>query len=342
MTGGVKSDTAQDQVKINMVVSPERIFNQFESGAKCSFSVDIENVGLQVKQDDVANETNQDERYSGNFTVESTIYLRKEGRLFYGGQSISYISFLNNTMQDELQSLMIPPINGTTNIIFKYNLTKGYEILGVRSDENLVLYQRVNLYVQTYSASEGMDQLHVGQKIASYTAKYYIIDAVKREYIRGKFQDIKFEISLLNRLNSRQVQINKAYYENILDDINSTIIKGDYITALDKISNYYQFDQLILIDLLYINLNSTSNMADQYIFLKKDYNFLEINYNQLQIDFTNVYNMYKSKTTEVEQLNTKLVLLKQDSYLLFSLSVSIMLILGYLIGRRAHALASTR
>jgi len=333
--GGVKADTSQDQVKMSVTASPERVFNQFESGAKCSFSVDIENLGLQVKQGDIANETNPDERYSGNFTVESLIYLRKEGRLSYGGQSISYISFLNNTIQDEFQSLTIPPMNGTTNTIFRYDLTKGYEILGVRPDENLVLCQRVDLYVQTYSASEGMEQLHVGQRIASYKAKYYIIDAVKREYLRGKFQDIRSEISLLNRVNSGQVQINKAYYENILDAINSTIVNGDYVTALDKISNYYQFDQPVLIDLLYINLNSTGGMADQYVILKNNYNLLEIHYNQLQIDFTNVYNVYKLKAAEVEQLNVKLESLKQNSYLLFGLSVSIMLSLGYLIGRRA-------
>lgn len=333
--GGVKADTSQNQVKMSVTASPERVFNQFESGAKCSFSVEIENLGLQVKQGDIANETNPDERYSGNFTVESTIYLRKEGRLSYGGQSTSYIYFLNNTIQHEFQSLTIPPINETTNTIFRYNLTKGYEILGVRPDENLVLYQRVYLYVQTYSASEGMDQLHVGQRITSYKTTCYIIDTVKREYLRGKFQDIRSEISLLNRVNSRQVQINKAYYENILDAINSTIVNGDYVTALDKISNYYQFDQPVLIDLLYINLNSTGGMADQYVILKKNYDNLEANYNQLQTDFMDVYNEYGLKAAEVEQLNMKLESLKQNSYLLFGLSVSIMLSLGYLIGRRA-------
>jgi hypothetical protein len=335
MIGGVKADISEDQVKMTVTASPEREFNQFESGAKCSFSVDIENLGLQVKQGDVVNETNTDERYSGNFTVESTIYLRKEGRLSYGSQSTAYIYFLNNTIQDEYQSLAIPPINGTTNTFFRYNLTKGYEILGVRPDENLVLYQKVNLYVQTYSVSEGIDKLHVGRKIASYKATYYVIDAVKREYIKGKFQDIRYEISLLNMVNSEQVQINKAYYENILDAINSTIVNGDYVTALDKISNYYQFDQPVLTDLLYINLNSTGSMADQYIILKNDNNLLEANYNQLQIDFTNIYNVYKLKAAEVEQLNVKLGSLKQNSYLLFGLSASIMFSLGYLIGRRA-------
>jgi len=109
----------------------------------------------------------------------------------------------------------------------------------VRPDENLVLYFRVNVFVQTYSDKDGKYQLSLGDRIKTQRNDYYIIDFVKQEFIRGKFIDIKGEVGQLNNVNSEQVQIGKEYYTRLLDNLNSTINNGDYVNALELIQNYY-------------------------------------------------------------------------------------------------------
>jgi hypothetical protein len=76
----------------------------------------------------------------------------------------------------------------------------------------MVLYFRVNVFVQTYSDKNGGQQYHVGDRVKTQRNDYYIIDFVKREYLQGKLHDIKGDIDQLKNINSNQVKIGKEFY----------------------------------------------------------------------------------------------------------------------------------
>jgi hypothetical protein len=296
--------------------------------------VEIQNLGVSVQKGQVVNASDPTVKYSGNFTVETLFELRKQGRLYYGGQSVGYLTSLNNTQIDNYYSITIPPINGTLKYTFTYNLTKGSEIFGVRPDENLVLYFRVNVFVQTYSDKDGGYQLSVGDRVKTQRNDYYIIDFVKQEFIKGKFFDIKGEVGQLNNINSEQVQIGKEYYAKVLDDLNSTITRGDYVNALELIQNYYQFDQPKLVSLLFNNLNSTGQAADEYLKLKKDYETLDANHKQLESDYEAVLYLNNLQEKNLTQLKEQLQKSNENFLILSVTGIITMFAVGFLLGRR--------
>ncbi len=327
-------DQSPSPVKITTYTTPEPLLNQLTSGDKCSFQVEIQNLGVNVQKGYIVNASDSTVKYSGNFTIETLFELRKLGRLYYGGQSVGYLTSLNNTQIDNYYTITIPPINGTLRYTFTYNLTKGHEVIGVRPDENLVLYFRVNVFVQTYSDKDGGYQLRVGDRVKTQRNDYYIIDFVKQEFIRGKFLDIRGEVGQLNNINSGQVQIGKEYYTKVLDNLNSSITRGDYINALELIQNYYQFDQPKLVSLLFYNLNSTGQAADEYLKLKKDYATLDDNHKQLENDYEAVLNLNNLQERIITELKEQLQRSKEDFLILSVTGIVAMFTIGFLVGRR--------
>jgi hypothetical protein len=298
--------------------------------------VTVQNLGIDIQEGQIVNASIPSVKYSGNFTLETTFELRKQGRLFYNGQLVSYITSLNNTQIDNYYSLKIPPINGTFSNVFTYNLTKGYEIFGVRPDEDMVLYFRVNLFTQTYKDANGTRQLQLGNRIKTLRTDYFIVDFVKQEYLKGKLLDIKDEVGQLKNINSGQVQIGKDYFNNIVNNINSTITKSDYVNALQLILNYYQFDQPKLIGLLYTNLNSTGLAADNYIKLKQDYSTLNGQYGVLLKDFNTTLNLNQLQQENITQLETKTQNDKQSFIMLSVTGFVVMFLLGLLFESKLH------
>jgi hypothetical protein len=330
----VLSAQSPSPVVITTYTTPEPILHQLTSGDKCSFRVEIQNLGVSVQMGQVVNASDPTVKYSGNFTVEALFELRTQGRLYYGGQSIGYITSLNNTQIDNYYSTTIPPINQTLKYTFTYNLTKGYETFGVRPDENLVLYFRVNVFVQTYSDKDGEYRLNVGDRVKTLRNDYYIIEFVKKEFIEGKFSDIKGELGQLNNINSDQVQIGKEYYIKLLDNLNSTIKRGDYVNALELIENYYQFEQPNLVSLLFSNLNSTGQAADEYLNLKKDYATLDANHRLLESDYEAVLYLNNLQESYITQLKEQIQNSKVDLLILSVTGIITMFAVGFILGRK--------
>jgi hypothetical protein len=329
-------DTIQSPAKITVVTTPEPHLDQLTSGDRCMFRVTVQNLGVTVQAGQVVNASIPNVKYSGNFTLETSFELRKQGRIFYNGQSISYITSLNNTVIDNYYSLRIPPINGTLNNVFTYNLTKGYEVFGIRPDEDMVLYFRINLFVQTYREAGESHQLMVGVKINTQRNDFYVQDFVKREYLMGKFLDIKGEIGQLKNINSAQVQIGKDYFYNVVSGINATMTRGDYVNSLQLILNYYQFDQPKLLALLYTNLNSTGITADNYIKLKQDYSNLNGRYNVLLGDFNQALKLNQLQQDNITQLEAKAQADRQNFISQSITGIIVLFLVGLLFGSRFH------
>jgi hypothetical protein len=327
-------DPTPSSVSITVHTTPEPFLNQLTSGDRCSFLVEIQNLGVSVQRGQVVNASDPTVKYSGNFTVETTFELRKQGGLFYGGQSVSYITSLNNTQIDNYYTITIPPIGEALRYTFTYNLTKGYEILGVRPDENMVLYFRVNVFVQTYSDEGGTYQLRVGDRITTKRSDYYVIDFVKQEYLKGKLLDIRGDVEQLKNINSDQVKIGKDYYARVLSDLNSSITRGDYVTALEQMQNYYQFDQPTLILLLFGNLNSTAETAGEYLNLKNEYTTLNATYGVIKHDFDILLNINNLQGERITQLAEQLQNTKDGFMTLAVTGIMVMFAVGFLVGRR--------
>ena len=332
----VLCDTPVSLAKITIITTPEPYLKQLTSGDRCLFQVTVQNLGVDVLEGQVVNASIPNVKYSGNFTLETTSELRKLGRLYFNGQSESYITSLNNTQIDNYNSLKIPPINGSLSRVFTYNLTKGYEAFGVRPDEDMVLYFKVNLFVQTYKEVNGTHQLQVGKIIKTQRNDYYIVDFVKQEYLKGKFLDIAGEIGALKNINSNQVKIGKDYFNNIVNGINTTLTKGDYVNALQLILNYYQLDQPKLIALLYTNLNSTGQAADSYFILKQDYSTLSGQYTVLQKDFDAVLKLNQLQQENLTNLEVKAQSDRHDFIILSLIGFVVFLLVGLLLGNRLH------
>jgi hypothetical protein len=305
----VFSQTSEEVIGLSIKTTPEPYLNQLTSGDRYRFKVEITNLGVNVAPGQIINASEPWEKYSGNFTVESVFELRKYGGYGYGGQSVSYITSLNNTQIDNYYSIEIPPLGEKMTYVFTYNLTKGYEVFGVRPDENMVLYFRVNVFIQSYSDKDGGYQLHVGERVKTQRNDYYVIDFVKQEYLKGKLKDIAIDVGWLERINSPQVQIGKDYYRNLLTSLNSSITTGNLVLALDQVQRYYQVDQPTLMDLLFYNLNVTSTTANQYATLRGEYDTLNGQYAVLQTDFESLLTANQLQAKEIVDLEAQA---KQD------------------------------
>jgi hypothetical protein len=332
MPGTALSETPPDPVSITVKTTPEPYLSQLTSGDRCVFNVEIRNLAINIQQGQIVNASDPTVKYSGNFTVESTFEIRKQGIYYYGGQSVSYITGLNNTQIDNYYSITIPPIGETLTYTFTYNLTKGYEVFGVRPDENMVLYFRVNVFVQTYSDKDGIQQFQVGDRVKTLRNDYYIIDFVKREYLQGKLQDIRADVDQLNNINSPQVKIGKAFYQNALNNLNSSLTKGDLVTALQQVQNYYLFDQPTLIALLFRNLNSTATTADAYTPLLANYTALNGKYEVLHSDFETILNANNIQTAAIAELEIQLQRTRDNLLILVGIAAVVMFGFGFLIG----------
>ena len=169
---------------------------------------------------------------------------------------------------------------------------------------------------------------------------YYVIDFVKQEYLRGKFLDIKVDVAQLKNINSDQVQIGKDYYAKVLNDLNSSLTRGDYVNALEQIQNYYQFDQPTLVLLLFSNLNSTATTAGEYKKLKSDYATLDANYGVLQGDFENLLNVNNIQQGNIADLEATLQKTRDNLLILALIGVVVMFTVGFLMGHRPRVALS--
>jgi hypothetical protein len=329
-----KGETQPSLVKINVTTTPEPYLNQLTSGDRCRFNVTITNLGVSVQKGEIVNASDPTLKYSGNFTVETLFELRKQGNLWYAGQSVGYTTSLNNTQIDNYYSVEIPQVNDTIKMPFTYNLTKGYEILGVRPDENLVFVFRVNVFVQTYSEKDGQNQLLVGERVQTQRNNYYVIDYVKQEYLRGKYLDIKVELSQLDLITSSQAKIGRDYYDNVLGNINATLANGNYVYALDLINNYYEFEQPKLTTLLVGNLNATGGMADKYVVLTANYSDLSGRYTLLQSDFDGLMGVNQQQSEQIADLTAQIKAANDNQVIMLGVGMSLLFIVGYIFGRK--------
>ena len=302
------------------------------------------------------NASQPDILYTGNFTIELTLFMERLGRLWFGGQSTGYTDFVNNTLVHEYLSLPIPNGNSSApfrypytsypvdvhtqdkkiSLLYGYNLTKGPEIVGARPDENLALYQKVSVHLQTYNFTEGINRPNIGVTISTYKSTYYIIDTIKKEYVRGKYLDIKTEVELLDNLNSFDVNIDKTKYRNELNNINSSIAIGNYVNALELIQNFQQFSEPALIASLYVNLNQTGALADDYVALKPQFDQLAANFTVLRNDFNTLYDAYGLLNRQINQLNSELATQKQNYEILIAFTAMVAVFIGYVTGRKIN------
>ena len=337
----VFSQTPEEIIGLSIKTTPEPYLNQLTSGDRYRFEVEITNLGVNVTPGQIINASEPWEKYSGNFTVESVFELRKYGGYSYGGQSVSYITSLNNTQIDNYYSIEIPPMGEKMTYVFTYNLTKGYEVFGVRPDENMVLYFRVNIFIQSYSDKDGGYQLHVGERVKTQRNDYNVIDFVKQEYLKGKLKDIAIDVGWLERINSPQVQIGKDYYRNLLTSLNSSIATGNYVLALEQVQRYYQVDQPTLMDLLFYNLNVTSTAANQYAALRGEYDTLSGQYAILQTDFESLLTANQLQAGEIANLEAQAKRDRDNTTILIGITVVIMLTVGFLLGYRPDLIRKT-
>ncbi len=354
----VRADS-ESKVSIAIAASPERTYSQWFTGTEAKFNTTIENLGVKVSPGEIVNATDPNVKYTGNFTVEVTMYMEKLGVLWYGGQSVGYTTFINNTQVHEYLSLPIPmskstsipyyrypysnytftvgAVGKTISLGYGYNLTKGPEIVGARPDENLALFQRVTVYIQTYSENSGIQRPNTGIRTNSTSATYYVIDTVKKEYVEGKLQDIKTEVNLLNMVSSQSVKIDKAKYRNDLSVIDASVTAGDYVNALRLIQNYEQFTEPTLIANLFVGLNQTGALADNYAVLKPAYDQLVANFTQMTKDFDTIFRAYDLRTQQVNQLTAQMETQRQNYYTLIAFTGVIATFAGYVVGRRLRA-----
>jgi len=232
----------EGSVTLEIVTTPEPVFNQLEYGENYLFEVQVSNLNLDLEEGDYIDPSERDFRFSGNLVVRISFTVSKEGVLHVGPSRRNYVTDLLEW--DTSDDLALPEIGGSGTLPFQYNTTTlGYgSRVGV--NEWVTFTVDTKLYVEQYIESEGADRYDL-ELVGEQTQTFYLISRSKIDYVGDVLDAVDWDIT---RAKATIAEVEGQLGESLGVDIRGlealqtamsiAIEAGDYVTATALYEGY--------------------------------------------------------------------------------------------------------
>ena len=232
----------EGSVSLDIVTTPEPVFNQIEYGESYQFDVSVDNLNFDIEEDEFIDSSEREFRFSGNLILYISFTVSKEGVLHVGPSSRSYVTPLEEW--DTSYDIAMPEIGGSNTLPFQYSSTRGYDSrVGV--DEWVTFTVNTKLYVEQYRESEGEKRYYLGDLVGEKTLKFYVTSRSKVDYVGDVLDAVDWDITRAKAAIAEvegqlgeSLGIDLRGFEAMQTAMGTAIEEGDYVTAMALYEGY--------------------------------------------------------------------------------------------------------
>jgi hypothetical protein len=299
-------------MNLTLTITPQPIYNQLTVGNTYTFNVTFSNDGIVVYRGEPAN-TLGTVKYTGNMQILLDLTWKGYGSYDFGESTTGYTLNLDSL---SMNKTLILPQNGTsTTVLFNYTFVRDGFDFSLKPYENLELTVASRLYYEVYNVS--LAKPFRGPSINSTKTTLDLLDETKIDYVKGKYENMLNEIEPIRSLSgAKYINVNK--FIGYLEQVNESINKGDYFTALAEYQRYDNDYRSTLISSLtneaVHTLNETKSLRSQneelnsrISTLESQYNGLQTEYNGLNAKYEELSNTYQAKQAELQSAKQNLI-----------------------------------
>ena len=247
------------ELKIYIETSPTPHHKQVMAYGSYVFNVTLENKGLTVLPGEPVDEAGT-LRHTGRIIISMILTLRGRGSYDFGEATTGYVT----PVLDEVEfgeTIMLPSNSSRAYISFNHTFTEDAYEYGLKPYEDVEIAIKVKAYHEIYTSTTGPAKTSEGPEVGEYTMVYNLIDELMIGYVEGKLIDMAEEIKPIRGINKPEY-INTALFLDMLDDMNSSILEGNYVEALKIYKRYDEKYRLSFISSLTKEAQLSRERAD--------------------------------------------------------------------------------
>ena len=211
------------------------------------------------------------------------------------------------------------------SISFDLFLNQDFTEYEVQPYESSKVTISINVYIQMSGGTKG-------PLVASESQSWDLIDETKVSYLDGKFSDMRYEILTAtgaSKLNS----LNREKYLGILEDMNSSLIQGNYIAAQDVWKDYDDDERNNLLLALVRASDLQSDELDRLEYVETQLSIADRDLESLQDEYDVLEATYVALSNTYHKVNAELDVAKRNLSTAIT-AVFLSSILFYFLGQR--------
>jgi hypothetical protein len=313
-----------------LTITPPPVYNQLTVGN--TYNVTYINNGIIVYRGEPAN-TLGTVKYTGNMQIVLDVSWKGYGGYDFGESTTGYSLNLGSISMN--RTLLMPQNKTTSTVLFNYTFVRDGFDFNLKPYENLEVTIDSHLYYEVYNVS--LARPFRGPSINGTKITMNLLDETKVDYVKGKYQNMLDEIEPIKPLKgAKYINVNK--FLGYLEQVNESINKGDYFTALADYQRYANNYRAALINSLtkevIYTLNETKVITSQNEDLSKRISILEEQYNGLEAEYNGLNAKYEELSATYQAKQAELQSAKQNLITAIT-AVFLAAILFFFIGRRS-------
>lgn len=310
---------AYAEPQLSITFSPETQYGQV--WAYETYQVNVSLQGLNFSQIDLSGYALDP---SGLYFV-GEVKWRGKGGYDFGGATLGYNRDLRQINID--QEVLLDE-----SFIFNLMLEKDAYEFGMLPFETIEVTFGFDVYLV-------MSDDSLGPRIASKSSTFTLVDEMKVSYLEGKYIDMQDEINAAINA-SGLTTFNRQRYQGILDEMNNSLVMGNYVNALDIWDDYDEDDRIDLIlglirasEVQYEELSRVQELEDQIEALEDQMAEAETQIQILELEYEQLDNTYNTLSNTYRKVNAELDLAKRNVTTAIT-AVFLTAIVFFFLGRR--------
>ena len=287
----IPSVYAEPSLDVKIIPDPE--FNQL-------WAYETYNINITINEFNIS-ETDyyelSENEYS--FGYDTEIDVNRYGKYKYGGRSAGYTIII-----PQVDPKVVHIDSKNNSITFNFTIDRDSYEYGLLPFEYLEII--ISLKVELNISENNSDI------ISTKSLKFTLIDETKVEYFEGKYRDMRDEIDTVLQASGLE-SFNREKYENILNEMNTTLASGNYVEAIEIWEHYNEKDRSDMINGMvtasnteFEELESLRDLQNHVELLEQDLEILQSEYDQLENTYVALANTYNKVNQELETVKGNL------------------------------------
>jgi hypothetical protein len=226
---------------------------------------------------------------SGNLVFNGSIQWRGVGQYHHGSGVTGYSYDLETQYFQNIESIEVAGTSVNVSVerdAYRY---------GMKPYEEVQIIFRIKVYLEVIEDGSTM----LGPLVDSKSRTLILVDEEKIDYLEDKFEEMQSEINL-TLLSSGLNAFNRNKFRETLDDMNHSLVIGDYVEALDQWDDWNDKGRLRMFMSF---INKVNDQTEEYESLLETENELEVlqsEYNFLEDKYVAIFADNRKNLAELE------------------------------------------